>query len=129
MMIRLVLVALSAVLSSVVSAQTSSGTLTGTILDSSGAVISGAQVRISGSETGDLARTLTTNDLGNFVAPLLRPGLYTVEVTFAGFKKLSRQGVPLRVDEVLELRLTLEPGGVNEQITITAEATAKAEKR
>ncbi len=109
-------------------AQTSSGALTGTILDPSGAVISGAQIRIIGSETGDLARTLTTNELGYFAAPLLRPGIYTVEVAFAGFKRLTRQSVPLRVDEVLDLRLTLEPGGVNEQVTVSAEAPLLEEK-
>src|SRR5262245_23323215 len=94
-------------------AQTSSGTLSGAVLDSSGAVVSGAQIRIIGAETGDVVRGLTSNELGLFVAPLLRPGAYTIEVTFAGFKKLTRQGVLLRVDEVLDLRLTLEPGGIN----------------
>src|SRR5262245_2818250 len=93
----------------VVLAQTSSGTLTGSVLDSSGAVITGAQIRIIGTATGDVVRTLITNELGAFTAPLLRPSMYTVEVTSAGFKKLTRQGIPLRVDEVMELRLTLEP--------------------
>src|SRR6266850_8048107 len=113
---------------SFVYSQTSSGTLTGAVLDSSGAVISGAQVRIMGTETGDTVRTLTTNELGHFTAPLLRPGAYSVEVTFAGFKKLTRQGIPLRVDEVLDLRFTLEPGGVNEGVTVTAEAPLVEEK-
>ena len=90
-------------------AQTSAGTLTGSVLDSSGAVIAGAQVRVIGAETGDLARTLVTNDIGHFVAPLLRPSTYTVEVTHPGFKKLTRQGVTLSIDEVVDLRLTLEP--------------------
>ncbi len=53
--------------------QTSSATLTGAVLDSSGAVISGAQVRIMGTETGDTVRTLTTDELRHFTAPLLPP--------------------------------------------------------
>jgi len=109
-------------------AQTSSGTLTGAVLDSSAAVISGAQVRIVGTETGDVVRTLTTNELGNFTAPLLRPSTYTVEVTFPGFKKLTRQAIPLRVDEVLDLRFTLEPGDVSEQVTVTAESPLVEQK-
>src|SRR5712691_2608274 len=125
-MLRLAL--LSILIASFAYSQTSSATLTGAVLDSSGAVISGAQVRILGTETGDTVRTLTTNELGHFTAPLLRPGAYTVEVTFAGFKKLTRQGIPLRVDEVLDLRFTLEPGGVNEQVTVTAEAPLVEEK-
>ena len=45
-----------------------------------------------------------------------------MEVTRAGFKKLTRSGVVLRVDEVIDLRLTLDLGAVNEQVTVTAEA-------
>ncbi len=115
-------------LASFLSAQTSSGTLTGTVLDSTGGVIAGAQVRVIGAETGDVARTLSTNGLGQFTAPLLRPSSYSLEIAYPGFKKLTRQGIPLRVDEVLELRLTLEPGGVNEQVTVTAETPLVEEK-
>jgi hypothetical protein len=113
---------------SLLHAQTSSGTLTGTILDSSGAVIPGAQVRIIGTETGDVARTVSATELGYFTAPLLRPSTYTVEVTASGFKKLTRQAIPLRVDEVLDLRFTLEPGAVNEQVTVTTQSPLVEEK-
>jgi outer membrane receptor protein involved in Fe transport len=103
-------------------AQTSTGTISGTVQDGSGAVIAGAEVRIIGSETGAIARVLRTADVGTFAAPLLRPGAYTVEVSHPGFKTLSRTGLVLRVDEVLDLRLILEPGAITEQITVTAEA-------
>ncbi|MDX1979107.1 MAG: carboxypeptidase regulatory-like domain-containing protein [Bryobacteraceae bacterium] len=110
------------------SGQTSSGTITGAVQDSSGAMIPGAEIRIIGSETGDLVRTLTTGDSGSFASPLLRPGIYNIEVSFQGFKKLVRQGITLRVDEVLDLRFALEPGGATEQITVTAEAPQLEEK-
>jgi hypothetical protein len=103
-------------------AQTSTGAIAGSVQDPSGAVIVGADVRIVGSDTGEIARVLQTNEEGSFTAPLLRPGRYTVEVSYAGFKTLSRTGLALRVDEVATLLLTLEPGGVNEQVTVTAEA-------
>jgi len=109
-------------------AQTSTGSLTGTIQDQTGALVPGALVRIIATETGDVARTIPAGEAGTFAAPLLRPGLYTVEVTHPGFKKLTRQGVLLRVDEVVDLRLTIEPGGVNEQVTVTAEAPLLEEK-
>ena len=76
-------------------AQTSTGGINGTVLDSSGAVVAGAQVRLIGTETGDLVRELSTGPDGTFSAPLLRPMAYTVEATAAGFKKLVRSGVEL----------------------------------
>ncbi len=103
-------------------AQTSTGTITGTVLDSSGAVVPGATVNLVGTDTGDIARTLTTNAQGTFVAPLLRPSTYTVEVSAQGFKMLSRPGVALRVDDSLNLRLTLEPGALTESVTVSASA-------
>jgi len=104
------------------SAQTSSGQITGSVVDSSGAVMPGVSVRLLGTETGEVVRELTTGPDGTFTAPLLRPSAYTVEATAAGFRKLVRTGVVLRVDEVLSLRLTLQPGEVSESISVTASA-------
>ena len=103
-------------------AQTSTGSITGTVQDVSGAVIAGADVRIIGSDTGEIARVLQSSEAGAFTAPLLRPGAYTIEVSYPGFKTLLRTGLVLRVDEVSNVLLTLEPGGLNEQVTVTAEA-------
>jgi hypothetical protein len=103
-------------------AQTSTGQITGTVFDSTGAVIPGARVDLIGADTSDLVRSMTTNAFGAFSAPLLRPGNYIVEVTMQGFKKLVRSDITLRVDDVLSLRLTLEPGTATESITVAASA-------
>jgi hypothetical protein len=92
------------------------------VMDSTGATVPGAQVVLSGTDTGELVRTLLTGETGTAVAPLLRPGAYTVTVTKEGFKKHERRGVSLRVDDALLLRVTLEPGGVTESISVTAQA-------
>ena len=34
---------------------------------------------------------LTTDNNGNYIRPLLKPGVYTVEVEMAGFKKAFRR--------------------------------------
>lgn len=120
MPVRELLLALFA--AAVAAAQTSTGTLTGVVLDPSGAVIPGAQVRLLGTETGEQVRELTTTADGSFVAPLLRPAAYTVQVTAQGFKNLVRSGIVLRVDEQLSLRLTLETGSPAESITVSASA-------
>ena len=108
-------------------AQTASGTIGGTVFDPSGAVIPGATVRILGAETGDVMRELTTSADGTFAAPLLRPLTYNVEAA-AGFKKLLRSGVVLRVDDVLSLRLTLETGQTSESVTVTSNAELLEER-
>lgn len=109
-------------------AQTSAGTINGTILDSSGAVVPNATVRLLGTETGDLVRELTSGPEGSFAAPLLRPSNYTIEASAPGFKKLVRSGVILRVDDVLNLRLTLETGQLTESVTVSAAAELVEEK-
>ncbi|HSP69525.1 MAG TPA: carboxypeptidase-like regulatory domain-containing protein, partial [Bryobacteraceae bacterium] len=70
-------------------AQTSTGQIAVTVFDSSGAVVPGAVVTLSGSETGEVVRTLTADENGSAFAPLLRPGAYTVSVAAPGFKKLE----------------------------------------
>ncbi|MEZ5400313.1 MAG: carboxypeptidase regulatory-like domain-containing protein [Bryobacteraceae bacterium] len=109
-------------------AQTSTGQITVTVLDASGAVVPGASVTLTGSETGELVRTLATDELGSATAPLLRPGAYTVAATREGFKRLERTGIVLRVADSLSLRLTLEPGGVTESVSVTAQAELLEER-
>lgn len=103
-------------------AQTSSGTIEGTVQDPSGARIAGAQVRLIGAETGEVVREITTGPEGVFTAPLLRPLAYTVEASSPGFKKLVRSGIILRVDDSLDLKLTLEVGAATDAVTVTASA-------
>ncbi len=105
-----------------ITAQTSTGSISGTVQDASGAIIAGAKIRLVGTETGEVVREITTGADGTFAAPLLRPSNYTVEVTAAGFKRLARSGITLRVDDALNLRLPLEIGAMTEAVTVTASA-------
>ena len=110
------------VLAASLHAQTSSSTIEGIVHDSSGAVIAGAKIRLLGTETGEVVRDVTANAEGSFAAPLLRPTTYTVEASAPGFKKLVRSGIVLRVDDVLNLRLSLEVGAAAESVTVSASA-------
>src|ERR1051325_2450568 len=115
-------------LAGVLSAQTSTGEIDVTVHDPSGAVIPKANVVIMGAQTGNRVRTLTSNDVGLAEAPLLQPGQYNITATAAGFEKLLRQNVVLRVGDVLNLTLTLTPGSTNESVTITGETPQLEEK-
>ena len=64
------------------------GRILGAVTDQSGGVISGATVTVVDNERG-VARTLTTDEAGEYNAPTLIPGTYTVRVEAKGFQKLE----------------------------------------
>src|SRR5437588_12165862 len=72
------------------------GTIRGVVTDKSGAVVPNAPVTITNNATGD-ARSVTTNQSGEFVAFELNPGTYTVTVKQQGFKEFISRGVVLNV--------------------------------
>lgn len=101
--------------------QAVTATLVGTISDSSGAVVTDAQVTITETQTGVTRRT-TTNADGLYSQPYLPPGLYTVEAEKAGFKKVSRQNIQLQVASTVRVDFSLEPGMLTETIQVSAES-------
>lgn len=108
--------------------QTSTGEIDITVQDPTGAVIPKVDITITGSQTGNLARTLSTNASGLAAAPLLQPGTYDVVVSMTGFEKLVHRGVVLHVGDVLNLRLTLTPGSTTEQVTVVGQTPLLEEK-
>ncbi|HKE23994.1 MAG TPA: TonB-dependent receptor [Bryobacteraceae bacterium] len=114
--LKLAALALSACL--LLQAQTSTGEIDISVQDTTGAIIPKAAIAITGSQSGNVARTISTNDLGLAQAPLLPPGNYDIAVTAPGFEKLVRRGIVLLVGDVLDLRLTLTPGATTEQVTV-----------
>ncbi|HWZ55149.1 MAG TPA: carboxypeptidase regulatory-like domain-containing protein [Verrucomicrobiae bacterium] len=98
--------------------QGSSGRILGVVTDQSGGVVSGATVTIIDKDRG-VARTLTTDAAGEYNAPTLIPGTYTVRVEAKGFKTVERQNVVLEVGKEVRVDLTPEPGSQAQTITVT----------
>jgi len=98
--------------------QSNFGRILGIVTDQTGGVISGATVTIVDIERG-VARTLTSDDAGEYNAPNLIPGTYTVRVEAKGFKKLERQNVVVEVGKDVRIDLTVQPGEQNQTITVT----------
>lgn len=111
---------LSAMLSPAIFAQATSGVILGQITDSARSVVSGASVTVTNEATG-LKREATADEGGSFYAPNLPPGIYTIEATRAGFKKASRSGVKLLVDQKLRVDFTMEVGDLAVVVKVTAE--------
>jgi hypothetical protein len=93
------------------------GRILGTVTDQTGAVLPGATVSVIDTERG-LARTLTTDQAGEYNAPTLIPGTYTVRVEAKGFKTLDRQSIVLEVGKEVRVDLTPQPGEQTQTVTV-----------
>jgi hypothetical protein len=99
-------------------AQAQFGRILGTVTDQTGAVLPGATVSVIDTQRG-LARTLTTDAAGEYNAPTLIPGTYTVRVEATGFKKLDRENIVLEVGKEVRVDLTPQPGEQTQTVTVT----------
>src|SRR5262245_54063591 len=93
--------------------------ITGLVTDQSGAAIPGASVKITNKETR-AERNAVTNEGGNYAFPSLEPGDYEVSVAAQGFRKKIVSSVAAQVSKSINVDLSLEPGGAQEQVTISA---------
>ncbi len=101
--------------------QATTGTLLGTVTDSSGGVIAGAKIVVTNQDT-NISQTATTGTEGNYTVPNLAPGRYQVEAEYSGFKKCVSSDNTVYVATTTRADVTLTPGEVSQQVTVTAEA-------
>ena len=103
-----------------VKGQAVNATLLGTVTDASGAAVGNVKVTITETNTG-ISHTSQTNESGNYVFPDLPPGTYKVVAELTGFKRESRAGIDLIVNSTERIDLVLQPGNVQETVTVEAE--------
>ncbi|HZQ52038.1 MAG TPA: TonB-dependent receptor [Bryobacteraceae bacterium] len=128
-MSRLVVsIAISVLLVGISLAQTSTGEIDVTVVDSSGAVVPNATVIVTGAQTGNVVRTLKTDNAGIAAAPLLPPATYNLDVEANGFERLARNGINLNVGATVSLKLQLQTGGVTETVTVVGQTPLLQEK-
>jgi hypothetical protein len=96
------------------------GRLSGTVTDQSGAVVSGANVRLSDENNGVIAQT-TTESNGQYSFSGVSTGNYRVEVERAGFKKSVIADLNVAPGEN-QFNPQLQIGSSTEMVTVTAEA-------
>ena len=102
-------------------AQTVTGTMQGTVSDSKGAVVPGADVVIRNLDTGQ-ERTLKTDGNGQYVAPFLPLGRYTVTASGSGFNKVAQESVEVALNQTRVINFTLNPSSLTEAVVVTADA-------
>jgi hypothetical protein len=98
--------------------ESGSASIEGAVVDSNGAVVSGAAISIRNVDTG-LTRATTTAGNGRFNAPVLPVGHYSVKVEAKGFGPAERTDVSLAVGESTTVDFTLKPASMTEQVTVS----------
>ncbi len=98
--------------------QAVNATIVGSITDSSGAVVAGAKVTITETNTGNV-HVLTANESGTYTLPDIPAGTYSVAVEHPGFKREQRGGVDVLTNSTTRVDLQLQPGSASETIEVT----------
>jgi len=98
-------------------------TIVGTVTDPSGAAVPNAAIVITNTDTG-VTRSLPSNSDGQYVAPDLNIGHYTVRATATGFKAAEQKNLVLTVGDRTRIDFKLVVGSVAEQVTVEANAIA-----
>src|SRR3984957_11003534 len=100
--------------------QSVSGRILGEVHDPSDASIVGATIEITDVQRG-VSRTTVTDGAGEYVAPNLDPGVYTITVTNPGFKRFERTKVQVEVASDVRIDVVLQPGDAAQTIVVNEE--------
>jgi hypothetical protein len=103
-------------------AQVQNGSITGRVTDSSGAVVTGANITVTDINTGLILHGATNSD-GTYNFPQLLPDQYTVTIEKKGFKK-TENSLTLTVGQIAQVDLSLSVGSQTETVNVTAEGAA-----
>jgi hypothetical protein len=93
--------------------------LVGTVYDQSRAVLPGATVTATNTETNQSRETVAEAN-GRFVIPALPPGVYRVKAELPGFAPHTEEDVVLQLGAELELQLTLHLATFEQQVAVAA---------
>jgi Carboxypeptidase regulatory-like domain len=101
--------------------QGSSSALNGTVTDNQGAVVQGATVVATNTETGVVTSTVTTG-VGDYSFSALSPGNYTVTATHNGFNQAVTNDLVLRVGQLLTNDIKLQIGQTSEKVVVSGDS-------
>ena len=115
------LIAVMLAVASLAAAQgTTTGTLSGKVADSSGGVLPGVTVTLSGPSLQGV-RSTVTDDQGFYRFRNIPPGPdYTVSATLSGFEDASQSAIRVFLGQEGAVNLSLSPGNVTEAVMVTA---------
>ena len=111
----------SFVLSAVsLSAQSVTGQLSGAVTDATGAVVVGADVTLTHTDSKQ-QRGFKTDSSGNFIFTGIIPGDYSVRIAQAGFKTYEQKGLHVNTQERVDLHeIRLSVGELSSTVEVSA---------
>src|SRR5437899_463080 len=99
----------------------STSQINGTVQDASGAVLPGAEITATQTDTGAVRMTIS-NETGSYVLPNLPVGRYMLEVSLPGFRTFVQSGIILQVNSSPVVNAVLAVGQVSETVEVQANA-------
>src|SRR5436190_23407672 len=100
-------------------AQGTTGTINGRIVDSQGLAVPGVTVTVTGPQG---MRTAVTDSDGRFNVPFLTPGTYALHAELQGFKTFEQRDIVVRLEQTVDLPVTMEVGGLTDTVEVTGAA-------
>jgi len=100
-----------------------SSSIEGSVTDSTGAIVPGAKVVLTGTDTG-VTSTTKSNSAGFYKFPTLGPGSYKVTVMVQGFASETEENVILTAMQTRDVSFKMQPSSVTTSIEVEATPTA-----
>ena len=97
-------------------AQTTTSTIEGTVTDATGAVVPGAEIKVSGT-TLATERTATSGPNGSYRLPALPAGIYTLVISAQGFAPRTTT-LELTLNRVVTFDVALQVQGVETAVEV-----------
>jgi len=97
------------------------GSISGLVTDASGAVVSGASVTATNTQTGVQSKA-TTDARGFYNFPSLLIGTYGLEISQAGFKTFHQSGLVIDANSALRVDAVLQVGAISEKIEVSTDS-------
>lgn len=104
------------------SAAVAQATIAGVVRDSSGGILPGATVEAASPALIEKVRSVVTDGSGQYRIVDLRPGVYSVTFSLAGFGAVKRDGVELTGSFTATVNAELRVGTLAETITVTGQS-------
>ncbi|HVL66859.1 MAG TPA: carboxypeptidase-like regulatory domain-containing protein, partial [Vicinamibacterales bacterium] len=113
--------ALAVAIPALATAQMTRGSIVGTVRDASGGVIPGVTVTVTNVATNTV-RVAVTDEQGLYRVQALEPGTYSITTELDGFAKVEQRDIRVQPAQDTSVDITLRPAGMQEAVTVTAEA-------
>jgi len=104
------------------SAASAQSAITGVVRDSTGLVMPGATIEAASPALIERIRTVSSDEQGRYTIVDLRPGVYKVTFSLAGFRTVIQENIDLPSNFTATVNANLELGAVEESVTVSGQA-------